>query len=989
MPLKSPFLSKVIFALFALGSATALARDLRATLWAQIRLRDIDRAGLGTAPIERVALLLSRLKQEPADHKTLSLVSQAETDPSEPFNNAVRFWARTLSDTADPPRVVKEGVGALSWTSELLWREYFAQIPEPGSLTVGYRARALELMEQWYQRQRESEVAKELDERFLSPNHFSLDAVDVNASVPELLSELPLSEDFIKTILEINSFPAGTNKREVLLEEALESVHQSIRLPLNHSPAAMPPLEAISTREPAFESAELGIELLSKWASLEGKNKEAELITALGQSAIGIAKALNAYQTANEALKTNPQATPYGTLRLTTDIGSTIARFLSLALLSGRPSFEEVVLKELDFLKSLVTELHQHLDARLDHLEASVEVVFETLQVRLNQISAQLERHTLRETDIQSFLVHLEQRLRAIEGSQYALTRAGFERPVALRTDSCLNQQTFDIPQTRSHYVACLSDIKTFAVLYSRDAIESGGPTAANHSSFPLIPSPWHHINSLAMKAATDFDHSRALTDPRGLVNPLAWGKYAVAYLKLSTAWPDIFRQYGASQLSNEILAAGESLSHSLASLTLEHSAPRNAQRSPQLLFRVLRQYQTATEQLSSVIEDSRRTYETILPELDGLGLNASAAQFPQTGSQRKAFRSFHIPICQGKIAHSPHTTQPKLPTPVALQEPAKHFGSEPLIPAIFLNAHHLGIGRISLCYDSVEWTDKQWDITSTMPHFQYGRLSVVIRASISAGEQSWPIFARRVQSNHLYLSGWFPPHQRAVENLIAYNLPYLEPKSNERRVAMASAGVSVLEEGLLKDWSELSLKLNSDFEELLTTKDRDSSEKEVSKLIENHLLHWRKQFYASIENDPSSGRLSQARTSLRDSKNLLIAFTSLALPLELEKNDNLRKLLSGNSSLWDGSLSRLDNRHSAEDPMVSLLKQNANQIAQYEAIVTRRLLREDKEELPLLSNILEALRLLKVIHDRARPLRPMSEVLPEIQMKIKEFLAS
>lgn len=282
----------------------------------------------------------------------------------------------------------------------------------------------------------------------------------------------------------------------------------------------------------------------------------------VGSSTIQIADALGKF-TKKDALQN---------VILSGNILSAAMNVFSLFGDSG-PSPEQIILQELGVIKQMLGQIRMEMHERFDRVDQSLNLIYDTLNDRFNQINLQLGTLQGDVTEIQQALYGLQVDLYRIERGMYAFlldaSRHDLLEEINLIVDYHGKYGQL-LPFT--DFVTAENRFHTWAVIHAADdeLSQSSGRSYTDAAVYAELTSrPWEaNLNWLSQFVATRFSGVPNFTSVR-LANPHDWSVASHAYLELALESPLNFRLPGLVSRLQEIRQRGVDLNSAATKVTL------------------------------------------------------------------------------------------------------------------------------------------------------------------------------------------------------------------------------------------------------------------------------------------------------------------------------------------------------------------------------------------------------------------------------------
>lgn len=264
--------------------------------------------------------------------------------------------------------------------------------------------------------------------------------------------------------------------------------------------------------------------------------------------------------------------------------GNIIGAALSLLPLffDSGPSPDQMILDQISELREQVQQLGQHLDARFDHVDKEIKVVYDQMMDQFQRIDVALGRIQGDVTDMKIRLASLQNQLMHFEGGVYGSLSDGFRRPFWSTVDSALGYQRRTGKQLpMADYTAADSAFYTFATHDAYDQAATGPANrdyseqniAAEVNKYPLAS----NVNYLAQLPAV-WGLPALTVAP--LPNPEDWYLGARAYIALQLDAPgDAAGNHALQSEIADISRGGQqlqSLERAITAGTLSGDVPLN-----------------------------------------------------------------------------------------------------------------------------------------------------------------------------------------------------------------------------------------------------------------------------------------------------------------------------------------------------------------------------------------------------------------------------
>lgn len=452
----------------------------------------------------------------------------------------------------------------------------------------------------------------------------------------------------------------------------------------------------------------------------------------------------------------------------TAGIGAVVVLFVvaMMAIFSSGESADQIILREISGLRTLLLALDAKLDLRFreaaKHLDEGLRRALQRLDLLERYIRGDLKDITERIRHSHSDLMKLQDRTQMIGEVLHKAMRDGEARPIQNQIDSCLDTSPLAIRTfTESKYFDCLSTFLTCATHHASDSVslqEWMGPQAVGQTGLVDLQEEFGRQfgSSLDWNKFRAFNEAMDRTvllhrasgpekkgvEPYGssarVANPLLWAACVDAYLSSSKKRPQLYREFdpGNKKLQRLMAVAGP----------IQDSLKKH--RNSELLRYLLNDYTEATRDFAKILLAGLRTHRDnpkvdLYAEKGGLDQKVLLAHKPILKS---------LPPCawdQGFQKYRGHNGRPEnlkafeISGPNISEEAAKPFSDAmwEQVPAVFRIRAALGQGSIEWCYSDygMEVLPTTWD--RNFEQFT-GHPTITIRARFLSTEPHPPTVA-------------------------------------------------------------------------------------------------------------------------------------------------------------------------------------------------------------------------------------------------------
>lgn len=370
---------------------------------------------------------------------------------------------------------------------------------------------------------------------------------------------------------------------------------------------------------------------------------------------------------------------------------------------------------------------------RFDRVDQALNKIYETLNDRFDKIDLQLGRLNANVEEIQRSLFGLQADIDRLEKNLYSFLNAGFRRDLKEAINGAIDyrQRTGVQMSYAPEYVNYENKFYTWATSNASDELQAG----ANNRSFTddkllaeLSGQPLEsNINYLAQLVPLRFVGVPTFANTR-LANPRDWAVSGEAYVRMAAENPRHFKRIDRNRARiDNIHKIGTALQTALKNITVVNT-PEGPKANYALFDALINYYKTKAagvkprikqiedDHLIAIGQDDYRKGFTRTLNLWGRA-NQPTGFVPQVTS---------ISPCAGANTNG---------VSASLAVPTDFVR---LIPNPYLLADELGLGKIELCYTSVDWVDRQTNRKDvplypgcmwTEEHSS-GVLSITVRAS-------------------------------------------------------------------------------------------------------------------------------------------------------------------------------------------------------------------------------------------------------------------
>ncbi|TVR64924.1 MAG: hypothetical protein EA422_05535, partial [Gemmatimonadales bacterium] len=290
-------------------------------------------------------------------------------------------------------------------------------------------------------------------------------------------------------------------------------------------------------------------------------------------------------------------------------------------------------------LRDAVDELRADLEERHGLVELRLDALLDTVDdgmARLERLVESSHREVQSELmEVRRSLEGLEERLARSEATLAAYMQAGFDRDHARTLVRCLEHRSRHLPpfdrMDFGTFAGCLTEFRVRGERDARDALLADRTTpvsdeAVREAFRDLSSENLAHRLPLLARVGVDLYGYGALDRGRGVANPLEWRLAADAYLTMLDAWPEHAQGVAPGDLE-ALLAVGTEVEGVLKAVTGRRTSGQGAGAGPGAMAGQGTGEGTEMGVLGPVLAEYRRELDALVAEADRLATRHRQAQ--------------------------------------------------------------------------------------------------------------------------------------------------------------------------------------------------------------------------------------------------------------------------------------------------------------------------------------------------------------------------